>query len=412
MHIFGKDVTLKTLNKKVRTICHELMCSVRAEKYINSLSKVHVKKEKIRVGFIVQMPELWEKQESVYNLMSDHPDFDVYMIIVPKFDFVNGRIGEYSSELEFFSRTNGKGNIVVAYRNSVFVDISKMDFDYVFYQRPYNGYLPSIYRSENLVKYTKICYIPYATTEIKEDIDIMSPNDFFRNVYFGFMEERAVAETFNQRYKHKKHISFYSVGYPVFEKIISMNFQCNYTKVLWTPRWSYHPIIGGSHFFEYNDFFTQYDWSGKSFKVRPHPLMWENFIKENLISENDIELILSKWIKNSIVLDKNENIIETFKETDILISDISSVIIMFFLTGKPVIYCPFIEKEYSNLFSTILPGLYIANDEKDLKHILNALFTGEDSLKQIRINIINELFKIHANASNEILNLILLDAKK
>lgn len=48
--------------------------------------------------------------------------------------------------------------------------------------------------------------------------------------------------------------------------------------VLWTPRWSTDPYIGGSNFFNYKDIMTRLVKQNKNilFIFRPHPLMFEN----------------------------------------------------------------------------------------------------------------------------------------
>lgn len=41
------------------------------------------------------------------------------------------------------------------------LDMRALEFDYVFYQRPYEVLLPQELRAQYISQFTKICYIPY-----------------------------------------------------------------------------------------------------------------------------------------------------------------------------------------------------------------------------------------------------------
>ena len=364
---------------------------------------------KIKVGFIVQMPELWSKQKSVYERMCHLSLFDPWMVVVPKFDYQNGCIGEYSDEKEFFYSACVNRQCVMAKKDSDWIDIKSLEFDYLFYQRPYDVFLPEFYRSNETVKYTKICYIPYATPEKKDTV--IYPRSFFRNIYFGFMEDESAALINAKRYKltHKKKLQhFCNIGYPAFEECIKQRKDCKYENILWTPRWSYDPVVGGSHFFEYEPYLSEFDWKEQHFMVRPHPMMWENFIRTGKATEQDEKVIKSKWSEHGIEIDSNKSIEDTFRNIDILISDNSSVILMFFLTGKPIIYCIF-DVGFGTLFKSIMPGMYIARNWEEVEKYLKMLQNHEDPLKSVRNEIISNNFPQHHNVAEKIVNTIAED---
>lgn len=361
----------------------------------------------IKVGFIVQMPELWDKQSEVYELMLHNDSFDPWLIIVPAYDNKNDRIENYGDEKEFYIKMS-YGKYILAFDKGEWHDIQNDDFDYLFYQRPYDAYLPTVLSSNHTSKYTRICYIPYATPEMKNTG--IYPYGFFKNVYFGFMEDESAANYNSRRFHIEPDTRFLNLGYPVFEKCMSLGSVCSYKKVLWTPRWSYHPIVGGSHFFEYVNKLADYPWGDAELIVRPHPMMWGNFLKEKRITEEEISVIEKKWQQHGITVDQNKEIETTFLDIDILISDRSSIIPMFFMTGKPIIYC---EKpsDYGPLFSDILPGIYVAKEWNDVKNYLSKLLDGHDEKKKIREDIIKQRFAQHRNASKSIVQCIYNDAQ-
>ncbi len=371
-----------------------------------------LKSKRIRVGFVVQMPQLWDKQSSVYSAMCSDKEFEPFLIIVPFCDIIHNRIDNYGEELNYFIEQCNNGKYILAYNGKDWIDIEKYRFDYFFYQRPYDYYLPKSLISDTTVRFTKICYIPYATPEIKNTG--LYPYSFFKNLYFGFMENKDGADINNAVFRKncKKNIQqFLNVGYPIFERCLKHKEECKYSTFLWTPRWTYDPIIGGSHFMEYYSQLTDFEWNDARLIVRPHPMMWDNFIKNKLLDEISVDKILSEWSDRHIDVDKNESIDTTFAQTDVMISDRSSVIPMFFLTRKPIIYCPMDNdsSECGALFSSIIPGLYIANNWKELDHWIKMLRSRIDPLSVVRNKIIEEHFSYNYSATDNILKTLKKD---
>lgn len=401
-----REIPLKIINRIVNTVSFPLH-KKKSKYYIDRLSGEKRAHHIIKVGFIVQMPQLWDKQESVYRQMADNSEFDPYLIIIPAYDFVHERMGEYGEELDYFKSQCLNEKCIQAWQDETWINLKDLRFDYLFYQRPYNRCLPKEYHSNQIIKYAKTCYIPYATAETKQEI--IYPESFFSDLYFGFMEDEGSAVENNLKFRYKSHIAFYNEGYPVFEKCMSQNSICKYSTVLWTPRWNYDPILGGSHFFEYNDVLTNYEWENRKLIIRPHPLMWSNFEKKGLLSPQEAEVIKHHWSEKEIESDYSASIENTFERADILVSDRSSVIPMFFMTGKPIIYCP-IKSDYSSLFSTVLPGLYVVNDEREMLEVLDMLLRGKDPLRSARKRIITEEFMQHCKATEAIINLIKQDS--
>ena len=355
----------------------------------------------IKVGFIVQMPEIWHVQQPIYKLMCEDGRFDPWLIIMPPYNIRNKSFEDNISG--YFVNECINGNRIEAIKDGQWCDLVLDDFDYVFVQRPFSEYYPSHLKSWEIVRHTRLCYITYATHEFEDNDEY--PNDFFKDVYLGFHEDESVADMLNAKYSKGTHKRFYSVGYTSYEKGLSLDKECRYKRVLWAPRWSTDSVVGGSHFLDYYKQMGKFDSNAGLLTVRPHPLMWDNFIKKGIITEEEKDKILSDWNANGIKTDKNPSILDTFNETDILISDISSVIPMFFMTGKPVIYCPF-ECEYTPSFKKILPGLYQARDWNELSDTINRLLNGDDPLEKERGRILNEHFMKYVHSSEAIVEQI------
>lgn len=369
---------------------------------LKKVSKKSKHKLPIKVGFVTQVPECWQKIEPVFNEMLKRKEFEVFVILVPPYDISKQKVGDYSKETDFFA------NLVDNKHTFKYEDFDLSSVDYLFYQRPYDPVYPDKLKSKNASKYIKLCYIPYATTEMK--YINTRPLSFFRNLSIAFLEDDSCIELvkakFNQNFDFQYN-RFLNIGYPSFEQLLTLKTLNKSTRprVLWTPRWSYDPIVGGSHFFEYVDYFTVIDREKVELSIRPHPLMWDNFLREKRITVEQINDLKKKWKNNGIIVDLNKNLLDTFKNTDIMISDRSSVISMFFMTGKPIIYCEFCPDEYSEMFKKFLPGLYIVNTQQELSLSMNRLINGIDPLAGVRKSIIKS-FEHHKYATINIVNYI------
>lgn len=365
---------------------------------------------KIRCCFIVQMPEVWNKQQRVYHKLEADDRFEVWMLLVPNYRMDLERFSDsYGSEKEFFEAECRNGNLIYALENGKYAEVDFNRFDYVFYQRPYDWYLPEKYQSNYVVGKAGVCYVPYATNELSKPVTY--PQSFFRDIYLGFMENEHAAELNTKRYSKAcdsglQH--FLNVGYPPFEECLEIAEECGYKKVLWTPRWTYAPIIGGSHFVEYVQPLMDYEWGDAELCVRPHPLMWQEFTRTGKMTQQQIDDVLAAWKERGITQDSNKEILNSFAASDILISDNSSVIPMFFLTGKPIIYCVY-GSDFDPLFHTIMPGMYVAKSWEDVKKYLDQLLAHDDPLKSVREKIIKEHFYVHDHASDHIVEALAED---
>lgn len=369
---------------------------------------------KIKIAFIVQMPEVWDKQRTVYEKMKENESIDVKLLVVPAFDFEKDIVCEYGTEREYFKSRYGDITEAVSSDGKV-IDLKACGFDYIFYQRPYDRYLPKELRSSEVVKYAKICYIPYAYI----GAGVFNNNaltGFFRNVYMGFMDSDEECQRLNKTFSgsvKKGYQQFLNLGYPVLEKFIEMPKRDTVKNVLWTPRWSYADSIGGSHFVEYKDEILSLDskFNGLNIVVRPHPLTFSNMVKEGKMTEEEVASYKKKIDESSVSLDKNKMIEDTFRDTDVLITDYSSIMVMFFLTGRPMIFCHS-NLELNTMYKKMLEGIYVAKNWSDIEKYMECIKNGNDYLKEKREEIIRTEFANIKGSTDNIIKYIIEDYNK
>ena len=318
---------------------------------------------------------------------------------------------EYGEERKYFVERYGK--VINAITDKGIISLK--EYDYVFYQRPYDHYLPQELRSGEVVKYAKVCYIPYGYIGAKVFNNSLYTS-FFRNVYIGFMDSSEECEKLNKKFKSsikKGYQHFCDLGYPVLEQYMGVKINNTVRNILWTPRWSYTGNIGGSHFIEYKDEILTLEnkFTNLNVVIRPHPLTFSNMIKEGKMTEKEVEEYKKKLSESGVQLDSHEMIEDTLKETDILITDFSSIMIMYFLTGRPMIFCNS-NYEFSRSYKKMLEGVYIANSWSDIEKYVKCISEGNDYLREVREKIIREEFANIKGATDKIVKYIVEDSKK
>ena len=296
--------------------------------------------------------------------------------------------------------------------------------DYVFYWRPYEVLLPPNVRCQNVARFAKTCYVPYAVISQANFIGFTLNNyDFFNNLNFYFADCNGFADIARQVYDTNADNSdqhFVCLGSPEIEdfcKTFATEYEKNLNKprksVMWAPRWTYMQAMGGSHFIEYKDNFVALRKKYKNLKMnlRPHRLLFPTMVNENRMTEDEVQRYKKSLKKNKIYLDENDPLKSAFMQADIMIADITSIIPPYFLTGNPIIYC---ESGY-NLFGDsklVEPAIYKANTWEEVEKYLEMLLSGEDPLKDERRRIIKEMHELHNGAAERIVQAIIDDYYK
>jgi Putative glycosyl/glycerophosphate transferases involved in teichoic acid biosynthesis TagF/TagB/EpsJ/RodC len=384
---------------------------------------------KIRVAYIVQMPQVWDKQKRLFDKLTADKRFKVGVIIVPPFNPDTKEFGDPEENIKFY-KSNCKG---CKFLNALdeegkAVNIRKYRFDYVFYERPYDPYLPKTLRCKYVSAFAKTCHIPYATIDLKLETGYKTEcKEFFRYLYIAFNNaERHTEIMYDSMWKPCRLPHHYlDYGYPV-------NYDCieaaeagmpsnseeseiadrndKKTVIMWTPRWSYEPRIGGSHFMEYKDEIISIgeEFPNTEVIIRPHPLTYDHMIATGRMTQEDVDAYLKAVEDKGVIVDSNKMINETFKGVDILISDLSSVMWQFFFSGRPIIYCPsdIIESEQFSEMSTLT---YKAESYDDIRKVLSELLSGNDYMKADRMKFIEEYKNKYSDPTVKMISFLISD---
>ena len=203
--------------------------------------------------------------------------------------------------------------------------------------------------------------------------------------------------------KHEKRFCF-NLGYPSLD-IIKNNTKNNSAfneiknrnlHIIWTPRWTTDESACGTTFFEYKDKIIKYGKKQRDLIVfRPHPLAFDIFIEKGLMTKKEVTDYLKNYQNSNMIYDKSSDYYDTFRDSDVLITDFSSIIIEYLMYNKPIIFCHRnmdMMNDYMKIMSNVL---YHAKNWKEIEKILKMLKSGKDPLKKERIEFIEKNFSMY-----------------
>lgn len=411
-----KKLCKKVFNKIDYVFNERLVGNIQAYYYLSrQRNKTERENDKIKIIFLCQELSLWGKIEPVFEKMKEYPEIETIVLAIPHHDMTNMDSPEHYTDVNraydyFGKRDDSVINARIS--ETEWFDLKELKPDYVFYQRPYDHYLPIPYKSKNVMKYSRICYLPYGYFD-SYIFECVINRNFMRYVSIFFADNMdsfsLVKKQFHQNIKSQKSIL---TGYPILEEVIKRSDQ--YVKkekqwnkqIMWTPRWTIDDSLGGSHFFMYKDNFVEYmeENSDDYFVCRPHPLAFENFVKEGLMTLEEVNEYIKKYDKcKNGEIDSSTDYLEKFLNTDVLITDISGIVIEFFLLGKPIIFCGSyagMTESYQEVFNTF----YVCNSWEEIVSVLNKLALNNDPLKEKRTAVLNKIKNQHRGATNRIID--------
>lgn len=417
----------KNINSKIAFLENEIISlqhELNKQKHISKYSR----REKINIVFVCHRPQVWGSLKSLFESCIKDNDFNVFLIAIPikkQLKTINFNHDIYISEgaEDFWKDSPCTVINGYNYKTAEWFDLRKLSPDYVILQQPYNIAKCDLYKSSRIAQYASICYTSYYYTITSIDIRDCMPEDFIKDVSLCFLQNSSEYKWFNEKFNELDYhnVKRFLTGSPRFDNLKKYkNIESslwklkknNSYRIIWTPRWTTNE--NNCHFFEYKEKFIEYckSHSDIDFVFRPHPQAKVNYAADNSFSEADFEKYESILkSSNNMNIDYSADFLPLFYSADVLISDFSSVIPEFFLTGKPIIYCKN-DKSICDIEGEWTSGVYYAKNWTEVKHLLEKLKLGDDPLLQIRKKLISTEFVISKEGAGMTMkNLIKKDFK-
>lgn len=368
--------------------------------------KRRIKKQKLTVVFIAQYIPAWNKFEPIFAAMETDSRFNPLLLCVPMDLSDQEKKKPGIKENKVYNFFIGQGYEAI---NAISVDgrwrsLKDLNPDYIFQTRPYDYLLPEPYKAKCSKYYALNCNVMYGPNLARGFYDTVWNDSYFRNVFCYFSLDKDEMKEFNSFFSKEngrsEHWCFPFGGTGLADilsyKPMKKELGKFSKRVLWTPRWSTDSMIGGSNFFRYKSWFFEMAqaFPEVEFVVRPHPLMFDNFIHTGEMTESEVENFKSACMSApNIRLDQSAEYAEMLWSTDIMVSDISGIMIEYAITKQPLVYCKSdIEWDIVPSAQRLLNANYIANCKEELFEVTKQLLEGMDEKKHLRNEVVDDLY--------------------
>lgn len=381
----------------------------------------------IKVVFLCQYMPAWSKNKQLYEALKSDARFKTMLLCVPNRISANQLLDpdDLSNDTyDYFSSQGYTDAVNALVGKNEWLDLSAEHPDYVICNR-YDRPMPIPYTSTELSKYTRICFIPYDGMALRKVRESVGDKRFISNTFCFFSgseESRIKMQRWNRilcrlKLSHSVYFGMTSVENVYKAKddpCETWDFAKSPFRVIYAPRWTTEPIWGGSSFLKYRRYFFDLadHHPGIAVLVRPHPLMFDNFVKTGLMTAEEVSAYREQCAaRPNIRIDENKEYHATFWNSSALVMDFSSILVEYFVTEKPIIYLTYDEKiEYNELMQAILSGCYIVNNEEELASTLENLAEGRDPLAERRAEVCRQHLIGDANTTvSERMKQFLLD---
>lgn len=372
-----------------------------------NLNSVQKKKrdKKIKIIFLAHHPGVWMSLKSVFETALQDKDIDAY--ILPNYD------GRYDYYNELYPK-----NTIRPVQDGKYLDISSLGADYIFYIIPYQSHYPEPFQSQNLKKIAKLCWVHYGYhfACIGSAYELMNHPSFMGDLSLIFPYNQTLSRSYKSKLKifdfEYPKINF--LGFPRFELTTKKAKNISPKVISWTPRWTdpNEKTVAPSNFLILKDILIDFAKKHKNIEliIRPHGLMFDNFIKKGIMSADEVKSFKEKCENaENISLDKNEEYLPLLNKADIYVSDCTSLLPEFFVTQKPIIlYDRLLDNstwcdEINIMYNTI----YRENTPEGLISRLESLLAGNDDMFETRVSAIKEFLNgDELNASEKIIQAI------
>ncbi len=313
----------------------------------------------IRVAFLPLYTEAWDSLSEVYERMRKDERFEVRVFTINR--KLTGDT-EFHGQLEAHEYLNS-----LKVQNTMLTSVDELKVfapDYTFINYPWQRNYEEQYRAEELVKFTKLAYVPYFLLPmVTEPWDVGVAGHYYRQrshqlASLIFTQDRNTKRAFKLTERGNKYVKF--TGSPKIDSLIKRARKVeksarNRYRIVWAPHHSYGPL-----WLNFGTFAQMHQQMFAFAKVhpevdivfKPHPFLLGTMTDRGLMSQSEVEEWVLAWeaLPNTST-NTESDYVGLFVNSDMLICDGISFLGEYpLITGRPAV---FLEREDHWAFSPL-----------------------------------------------------------
>lgn len=407
----GRIKKLLLLLKKRLTISSYQQIQRGYEKKVLYIKKQVKESHQLKVAFIVIFESVFPARPIFEKMLQDKM-FDPYIIVSADVQRgIDHQLRTYHDSLQFFKKKYHE-RVIPGYDEEwdLFLEL-KDDYPIVFFANPYSKMAHPYHEiSYFLNRNVLTLYVNYGFAAIKYGRTIMQL-DFYNYIWKVFLDSEINRKDL-KKYQPIKARNAVVTSYIKMDELADIKIEKRIRKrILICP---HHTVLGWksldiSNFLKYADFFIDLPqcYPTIDFIFRPHPLLFNNLVSNNIWTEKEVEDYLQRMLLNpNVSYDTSGDYFETFMNSDGMIHDCSSFIGEYLFTEKP---CCYMLKDQAQIEDVFLPmgkmcmsNYYKAFTKEDIQSFIDeVIIKGIDPLKKEREHFSRTILKFNYPHSSE-----------
>jgi tetratricopeptide (TPR) repeat protein len=307
---------------------------------------------KRRVLFIVQHPSTWTSIASIVAAFRADPGWEATLVALP---YNHPYLPDPGARLAIFAFLREEGLPFIPWQEFA---LEPGCADVAFLQNPYDVTRPPGWRTTELLQVVpRLAYAPYAIEfgGTHEDVAHQFNQPLQNHAWAVFARSEAHRALF-ARHCAAGAAHVVATGHPKYDLLCALpepapdstwrRFARGRALVLWNPQFDIRPD-GSDAGTGYSTFLRWWRVLPEEFArrpelalvIRPHPLFFTTLEARRILSRAEIDDFRARCAQaGNIAFDTSPSYLEVFAAADALVSDGSSFLIEFGLTGKPICY--------------------------------------------------------------------------
>lgn len=365
----------------------EQNCAYIAKNKVKVLKRLK-KKEVLKVVFYVYDSCKWKCQK-IYDEMIEHSKFEP-IVVVTRNSAKNSDNPSYQTEEEvletynFFKKRGAGVELGYDFEKNKHIPFKNFEPDIIIYQHPW--YVETSQGPVVCSKFALTAYVPYdiPTTTMPSEYNLR----FYQYVENFYVIDEKIKK-FYAPLMGNKGVNLKAVGAPSLNLIKKSKLDKKY--VIYAPHWTinHEKTMAYSTFKENGLFILEYAQKHPEINwvFKPHPLLKKALIDNKFMNKKEAESYYSSW-ENLGLACYSGDYYEIFNNSKLMITDCSTFLIEYLMTGKPLINL--VSKnavEFNDFAKDAIKYFYNPKDNKELEYVLNSIILeNNDELKEERVN--------------------------